>query len=465
MSDYTWPEAYLPKVVKKVHGRKLSGFTIALEAWRRGLTITLLDDNFDTYSISDGEVEVKFHGSRCSLTPMTAVHLAKNKQSAKVKFQENKVPTPIGYCFYDENDIDKLYNFADEIGYPVVLKPMDGARGHGVFTNIDNREQLKETYYHIKNDLKYNNIILEKFVVGDDFRVFVVGDKVAGVIKRTPANIVGDGQHSIKELVDQKNIARSDNPFLSTALIKIDREVNDFIANAGFKLDSILEKGKLLFLRGKANASSGGDTLGVTNEFPDEVKKIAVAAMKSLTGFTHCGVDVLYDKASGVYNVIEINSRPQIGVNMYPSHGVGENIPKAIIDEYFPNSNVKSGLVENNYIFDFEGGTSLIKSGVAKKIILTPPHSNISARRCVKWYFSISDFYRKKNGDNFFYKLAKKHSISGFLKKNKESANLLVCGEKKNVDIFLAEISVSVTIDKSKVKNWVGVVTYGFFVK
>lgn len=396
MSDYSWPVAFLPKVVKKVHGRKLSGFTIALEAWRRGLTVTLVDDIFDTYVISDDKVEVKFYGSRCSLTPMSAMRLAKNKQKARMKFQENKVPTPAGGCFYDEDDIEKIYKFADEIGYPVVLKPMDGARGHGVFTNISSRNELKETYYHIKNDLEYKNIILEKFVVGDDFRVFVVGNKVAGVIKRTPANIVGDGEHTIQELIDEKNKKRSVNPFLSTALIKIDKEVNDYVSSAGYSLTSVLEKDKLLFLRGKANASSGGDTLGVTNEFPDEVKKVAVSAMKSLTGFTHCGVDVLYDKASGTYNVIEINSRPQIGVNMYPSHGVGDDIPKAIIDEYFPNSKPIPALIKHNYIFDFEGGTSLIKAGIAEKVILNSPGLKSVTNRCVKWYFSFSSFDKKK---------------------------------------------------------------------
>lgn len=233
MSDAFWPKGFRVNQVKPAFGNKLCSYAIALEAWRRGLSVKILDSGFDRYEISDSHNVVSFNRSRASLNAPDAVKSVINKQVARSFFEKAGVSTPLGNKFSASEGFSPVEEYANRIGYPVVLKPVSGSLGKGVITNIKDSESLLDNYNYLTEEMKKNNIILESHVVGDDYRVFVIGEKASAVVKRVPANVVGDGESTIKELIKNKNLIRKENPFLSKGLIKIDREVLWYIDYAG----------------------------------------------------------------------------------------------------------------------------------------------------------------------------------------------------------------------------------------
>lgn len=460
-----WPESFSEKVVSKAFGNKLCSYSISLEAWRRGLSVTILDSEYDRYLIESRKKSIVFNRSKCSLTTNEAVSFIKDKQVARKLMLKAGVEVPPGKLFPAASDDRDIIAYAKEIGYPVVVKPLSGSLGRGVFTAIENQNDLIEVFKHLANDLNIQEIVVEKHVEGDDYRAFVVGGKVVAAVKRIPANVVGDGTHTIDQLISLKNKDRKKNPFLSKGLIKKDKEVLAKIAASGYTLDSILEDGKFLFLRGKANASAGGDVIDVTDTLPRIVKESAVKAISSIPGLEYCGVDVLYNEATKRHAIIEMNSRAQIGVNMYPTEGVGRNIPKAIIDYYFPEAPLVHEKSNPKYIFDLDLALHPIKLGVAKSVKIAP-----IARQNINRNSLVSNFYKFEKGGSVsritearIYKLSRALKVDGFIRKDKDGTfSMMVSVNKSKETEFLAGVCEILQTQCSAPKKWVGLVTKGF---
>lgn len=460
MSDAFWPKGFRVNQVKPAFGNKLCSYAIALEAWRRGLSVKILDSGFDRYEISDSHNVVSFNRSRASLNAPDAVKSVINKQVARSFFEKAGVSTPLGNKFSASEGFSPVEEYANRIGYPVVLKPVSGSLGKGVITNIKDSESLLDNYNYLTEEMKKNNIILESHVVGDDYRVFVIGEKASAVVKRVPANVVGDGESTIKELIKNKNLIRKENPFLSKGLIKIDREVLWYIDYAGFSVDSILGDGEFLQLRGKANASAGGDVIDVTASISDDVKKLAISAIHSIPGLFQGGVDVLYDEASGACNVIEINSRAQIGVNMYPTDGFGACVPKDIIDEIFPDSTRPKNQFYNRLTFDMRSSLDLIKRGVAKEVTLAPPRYKRGSKvKNVILQFDLIEGSLLKN----IVSKAESLDLNGKVKVEGSHVSVLISSNTIRIEKFISYISGVLDVKFSE-KPWKGTVCQGFYI-
>ncbi|MBE0398963.1 ATP-grasp domain-containing protein [Halomonas sp. AOP12-C2-37] len=460
MSDAFWPKGFRVSQVKPAFGNKLCSYTITLEAWRRGLNVKILDSGFDRFEISDSNKVVSFNRSRASLNSPEAVKNVINKQTARGYFEKAGVATPLGSKFSVSEGFSPIEKYASQIGYPVVLKPVSGSLGKGVITNIKNADSLLDDYNYLTKELRKNNIVLERHVEGEDYRVFVIGKKASAVVKRVPANVVGDGKRTIKELINAKNIIRKKNPFLSKGLIKVDREVLWYISYAGFSIDSILRDGEFLQLRGKANASAGGDVVDVTDTISDDVKKLAISAIHSIPGLFQGGVDVLYDSVSGSCNVIEINSRAQIGVNMYPTDGFGANVPKDIIDEIFPDSTRPKNQFYNRLIFDMKSTLHLIKNGVAKEITLTPPRYRRGGKiKSVMLTFEFDDDALLKG----IISKAQALELNGKVETEGSHALILVSSSASRIGKFIAVVNSALQVEVSE-RKWKGTVCQGFFV-
>ncbi|MGP5713963.1 hypothetical protein ACTXPD_18445 [Vreelandella alkaliphila] len=456
-----YPAHISPKIVKHGFGYKLCGYLIALEAWRRGLTVKLEDASFKRYSISDKNTEVRFIRSRSSLTKNKAIVITKNKQLTREYLQTAGVPTPAGKLFESCNlkDIEK---FASEIGFPVVLKPLDGSLGNGVVTDISGSESLAEAFDYVHNKLGFKKLVLEKQVWGDDFRAFVIAGRVASVVKRVPANVVGDGRSTISELIDQKNAQRKLNPFLSTGLIKKDEEVNRYVEKHGYTMSSVISQGEKLRLRGKANASAGADVIDVTDSIPEFAKDAAVRAVSCIPDLAYCGVDVMFDEASNSCHIIELNAQSQIGVNIYPSEGEGRDLARSIVDTCFPKSSFKHELIDKKLIFDTGALASAFMSKSIGAIVIKNS-SPVRRRDLKRVYFSFTasnDFSSKR-----IMKLSQDYDVDGFLNMKDNHMKMMVSGCKSKVELFLKEFfDTCSSLDILVQKSWVGVVKSGFFI-
>ena len=251
------------------------------------------------------------------------------------------IPVPEGRQFTEEVTEDEFVNYANELGYPVVIKPTDGSFGRGVVANITTDSELRHALDYVRNELNEKDIIVEKYIDGNDYRLYIVDDQVVGAILRVPPNITGDGINSIEALIDIKNEERKLNPRLATTLIKIDKELVDYIGRYGYTLQSIPDKGEKIYLSDKCNISIGGDPIDVLDDLSDEIKQLAVDALCAIPGLVHGAVDLMIEKdEDGTEKgyIIELNPTAQLGGILFPLKGQPRDVPKAIIDYYFPET-------------------------------------------------------------------------------------------------------------------------------
>lgn len=196
------------EVVKDAAGAPLAGYTLALEAWRRGLRVRFLDSQIRRYYISDGTRTIKFDKARPSLTTTKAINVTKSKYKTSSSRRDAGVPVPRSKILDPERSVavEFLVDEARALGYPAVLKPLMGSMGRDVYTNIQSESDLLETYRYLTQDgRRVQKHVLEEHFPGEDYRVLVVGDRLTAVCQRRPANVVGNGERSVRELIDRKN--------------------------------------------------------------------------------------------------------------------------------------------------------------------------------------------------------------------------------------------------------------------
>src|SRR5699024_8683415 len=230
------------------------------------------------------------------------------------------INVPDGRVFdvYDK----EITEYAKILGYPVIIKPISGSMGRGVYTNLSDEFELQDALYEFSNHFKTKKILIEKHYQGQEYRIYVVGNQVVGAINRIPANILGDGKSTVRSLIRQKNSDRKNNPYLVKKPIKIDYEIKNSLNSLGYTLDSIPPEGKQVFLREKSNLSSGGDPIDATNVLSQEVKSLAVEALKTLPGMPHAGVDVIVNPDNvKVGTEIEVNATDEIALHILPIDG------------------------------------------------------------------------------------------------------------------------------------------------
>ncbi|OWZ82639.1 hypothetical protein CDO51_13010 [Natranaerobius trueperi] len=291
------------------------------------------------------------------------------------------VPVPKGQDFDAKTKDEEIIEFAKSLGFPVVLKPVDGRRGKGVISNIRDADSLKEYVRYVRRKLMKPKVILEEHISGDENRVFVVDNIVASAYKKIPANITGNGHDTMRTLIKNKNKQRKNNPFLSERLIKLDNEILNYISDAGFTPDSVPKSGEYIQLRAKANLPSGGESIDVTDCLSEDAKQIAINGVKSIPGLKTGAIDLKFNETNKNFVIIEINYKPFIGGHFFPYKGKARDIPKLMLDCLFPESknNYKN---YDNLIYDLNNVLKPLRHGTASEVVVTPrPTGKIVTRK------------------------------------------------------------------------------------
>lgn len=468
---YSWPTHFPSKLMgRRLGSSGLSSFAIALEAWRRGLEVTFLSADLHIYEVRAESRSISFNFSRPdSLTPRQDYLRLDRKFETNKILSEHSIPVPRGQLLNVESiSADSLSEITNNMSYPMVLKPNTGSMGRGVFAGIETFEELRSAYNYLSKERKEKQLIIEEFHRGEDYRLLVVGTQVVGAVKRIPAFVVGDGKSSVEELIRSKNQIRSRNPFLGTGLIKIDREVLECLTVMNLELSSVPSKGRRVILRKVANASAGGDVIDVTDVIPSQIKEAAVKAVSVLPNIHIAGVDVLFNdsgRGDQEYVIIEINSRPQIGVNMYPSIGTGRDAPKAIVDYFFPESERLSGDLSVGIKFDHSFVVNSFSSGLVSKVGLPNfPANGLPYRRVFTYRHSNESVELKKFSERILRKIARQRKISGGIESAKNGdLKLYVASPDKLAATVLSDKVGEFTggIVPSEAA-WTGPVTVGF---
>jgi cyanophycin synthetase len=268
-------------------------------------------------------------------TSAVSESIAQDKDLTKTLLRAAGVPVPWGRPV---DSVDEAWEVAQAIGLPVVIKPQDGNQGKGVTVNIVSREHL-EVAYRVAAEV--GQVMVERFLPGNDFRLLVVGDRLVAAARRDPPFVIGDGEHTVRELVDQVNTdpRRGDGHATSLTRIRIDDIAVARLNVQGLTPDDIPEKGRRVVLRNNANLSTGGTATDVTDEVHPDVAARAVAAAR-MVGLEICGVDVVcetvvrpLEETGG--GIVEVNAAPGLRMHISPSYGKGRDVGEAIISRLF----------------------------------------------------------------------------------------------------------------------------------
>lgn len=270
-------------------------------------------------------------------TSCIAVDLAKDKELAKRILRENKIPVPEGRL---ADSIEEALSLACQLGYPVVLKPFDANQGKGVTTNIRSESELQSAYSFAR--YYSEQVMVEKQIAGKDYRVLVVGNRVVAAAERTPPHVIGDGVHTIAELVDaeNRNPLRGPGHERPLSLIKLDVLARELLTRAGLTLDTIPELGQAVYLRENSNLSTGGRARDCTGQMHISNQELSIKAARAI-GLEVAGIDLVCEDiahplAGQNGAVIEVNAAPGLRMHLYPSEGEPHNVAADILDFLYP---------------------------------------------------------------------------------------------------------------------------------
>ncbi|MES2423202.1 MAG: cyanophycin synthetase [Pseudomonadota bacterium] len=282
-----------------------------------------------------GSRQRRIQAAEIDSTSAVAEAIAQDKDLTKKLLHAACVPVPLGRPV---DSADEAWQVACEIGLPVVLKPQDGNQGKGVTVNIVNREQLDRAYLAAA---EIGDVMVEQYLPGSDFRLLVVGKKMVAAARRDPPQVIGDGVHTVRELVNLVNAdpRRGDGHATSLTKIRFDDIAVARLALQDLAPDTVLEKGQRAILRNNANLSTGGTATDVTDDVHPEVAARAVSAAR-MVGLDICGVDVvcesvlkpLEDQMGGV---VEVNAAPGLRMHLSPSFGKSRAVGEAIVAQVF----------------------------------------------------------------------------------------------------------------------------------
>lgn len=470
MDNPKWLDHLEGVVPKHGYGNRMSMYLIALEAWRRGLKIKFYKEEnpenkmYIRYTISDGTHEHRFESSMGDKLTSSAFEICENKDLTKSTLSSAGVPVPEGCRFPPSINKSEIIEYAKKIKFPVVVKPVAENAGKGVFPNILTETELKGTVKYVRRKLGYEDILVEKHFNGTEYRILIVDGKIVGAVNRLPANIIGDGERTIEQLIKKKNQSKKSNPIISTKSIEVDKEIINNLDANGYTLECILPKDKLIYLRNKSNVSRGGDPIDVTDELTDQMREIALNSVNAIEGLDICGLDMLVNEEDNTCVVIEINTKPMIGLHMYPIRGVGRDVVSPIIDHYFPQTKT---VERSNLYFDFTAAIAPIRNYVANEVNLTPLDAT---QKEIAKQFSI---YGKNLDASFQDKIRSKaleFKFNGFIKEVKSNEEIIIVistEDEENLISFEAFIQMQSnehSITNYERLDWMKPVNIGFFI-
>jgi cyanophycin synthetase len=287
-----------------------------------------------------GSRQRRIQASETDLTSAVAESIAQDKELTKMLLHAAGIPVPAGRPAVSAAD---AWTAACEIGGPVVVKPQDGNQGKGVAVNLVNREQV-EAAYAIAAEIS-DEVLVERYISGHDYRMLVIGNKLVAAAWREPPQVLGDGIHSVRQLVDQVNSdpRRGKDHVTSLTRIDFDEIALAHLATQNLAAESIPAKGARVILRNNGNLSTGGTATDVTDEVHPELAARVVAAAQMI-GLDICGVDVICDNVRNPLEqqnggIVEVNAAPGLRMHLQPSSGKGRAVGEAVIANMFADDN------------------------------------------------------------------------------------------------------------------------------
>ncbi|MFK5983104.1 MAG: cyanophycin synthetase, partial [Flavobacteriaceae bacterium] len=312
--------------------------SIVQEAVNRGIPWIRLN-KYSLVQLGYGANQKRIQATVTSETSSIGVELACDKEDTKFLLEQAEVEVPRGDIIRRERS---LKDACDYVGFPLVIKPIDGNHGRGITVDINNYEDALVAFHHAKDSSKSGAIIVEKFITGEDYRLLVINNQLVAAAIRTPAHVVGDGKSTIQELIDKVNSDPRRGYGHEKVLTQITTNelTKTLISQAGYSLDSVLKEDERLILKDTANLSTGGTAEDVTDiVHPANVSM--VERISKIIDLDICGVDIMTTDITKPISetggaVLEVNAGPGFRMHLAPTTGLPRNVAAPVIDKLFP---------------------------------------------------------------------------------------------------------------------------------
>ncbi|QJP34970.1 cyanophycin synthetase [Nonlabens sp. Ci31] len=313
--------------------------SIVEEAESRGIPWIRLN-KYSLVQLGYGANQKRIQATVTSETSSIGVELACDKEDTKYLLERAEVEVPCGDIIRRESSLEDACKY---VGYPVVIKPIDGNHGRGITVDIQNYESALVAFNHAKESSRSGAIIVEKFIKGEDYRLLVINNKlVAGAI-RTPAHVVGDGKSTVQGLIDKVNSDPRRGYGHENVLtqITVNELTQTIIKAAGYTLESVIALGERLILKDTANLSTGGTAEDITDIIHPANVSMAERISK-IIDLDICGIDIMTTDISQPLSetggaVLEVNAGPGFRMHLAPTKGLPRNVAAPVIDKLFPN--------------------------------------------------------------------------------------------------------------------------------
>ncbi|MEA2604731.1 MAG: cyanophycin synthetase [Acidobacteriota bacterium] len=331
-------QAELESLTRLAQRQALGPSTAALvkAAEERNIPWLRLDDR-SLVQLGHGKHQRRIQATITSETRQIAVEIAGDKRLTQRILEQLGLPVPRQSVVYDA---EEAVEEAERLGYPVVVKPLDGCHGHAVATGLKTPDQVRTAF--AKALAVSGGVIVETFQPGNDYRILVVDGRVVAAAQRIPGYVVGDGRHTIRELVEivNRDPRRGVGHEKVLTRLELDDQAQRLLANAGLTLASVPEEGRVVYLRSTANLSTGGTAIDRTDEIHEDNRLMAERAVSAI-GLDVAGIDFISPDISRSYRdvggvIVEVNAAPGFRMHVAPTEGKPRDVAGPVIDLLFP---------------------------------------------------------------------------------------------------------------------------------
>ena len=318
--------------------RALGPSTAALvhAAESRGIPWMRLND-YSLIQLGYGRFQQRVQATITTRTSHIAVEIASDKEETNKILSKLGLPVPKQRLVQDERDAVEA---ARRIGLPVVVKPYNGNHGRGVSINLADEEAVRVAFRQAQAISR--SVIVETYVRGEDHRMLVIDGDLVAVSKRVPGHVVGDGRHSVEELVHLVNAdpRRGIGHEKVLTRIEFDAQADRLLSQHGYHRQTVPMAGEVVYLRSTGNLSTGGTAIDLTDAVHPDNREMAIRAVEAV-GLDVGGVDFLtpditrsYKEAGGA--ICEVNAAPGFRMHMAPSEGKPRDVAGPVLDMLFP---------------------------------------------------------------------------------------------------------------------------------
>jgi cyanophycin synthetase len=310
--------------------------SIIEEAEARGIPWIRLN-KYSLCQLGYGANQKRIQATVTSQTSSIGVELACDKEDTKFLLEQAEIPVPKGDIVRSESG---MRDAIDRIGYPIVVKPINGNHGRGISTDVRNWDDACVALEAAKKVSQ--SVIIEKFITGEDYRLLVIDHKLVAAALRTAAHVIGDGKSTIQQLIDEtnKDPRRGYGHENVLTQITINELTLHVLKEKGLTLDSVPAKGEFVKVKDTANLSTGGTAEDVT-DIVHPYNVFMAERISRIIGLDICGIDIMTSDISKPLPetggaVLEVNAAPGFRMHLAPSSGLPRNVAAHVMDMLYP---------------------------------------------------------------------------------------------------------------------------------